>query len=156
MSKLLFNRPPLIIDPELACLVGGWEAMILQQIHYWLEINQESNRNYRDGYFWTFNTYQNWQRQFPFLSVKRIKKAILSLEAQGLLIADNFNSLKVDRTKWYRINYPALNSLKLVSGKRKLQDWVQQAKRLGLDPSDIKLYVNEKHQPDFRPEPQTA
>jgi hypothetical protein len=115
-SRLLFNKPPLTLDPDLAVMIGGWEAVVLQQIHYWLEINREAERNFRDGHYWTFNTYANWQKQFPWLSVKRIKCVITNLEKMNLLISDNFNSLKIDRTKWYRINYESLYSLEIVSG----------------------------------------
>ena len=116
MSKLLFNRPPMVMDPDLAVLVGGWESMFLQQIHYWVEINRESGRNYREGEYWTYNTYENWQKQFPWLSVRTIKRVIINLESKGLLITGNFNTLKIDRTKWYRIDYGALESMYVVSG----------------------------------------
>jgi hypothetical protein len=111
----------LLLDPDLATMIGGWEAVVLQQIHYWLEINQEANRNFRDGYYWTFNTYENWQKQFSWLSLKTIKRVITNLEKMDLLVSDNFNSLKIDRTKWYRINYDALYSLEIVSGNARVK-----------------------------------
>ena len=40
--------------------------------------------------------------------------------------------------------------------ERKLQEWIENAKRKGLDPGDIKLYINEDWKPEFRPEPQAA
>ena len=41
MSTLLNNRP-LILDKYLATLLGLNEALILQQVHYWLEINKKT------------------------------------------------------------------------------------------------------------------
>ena len=110
-SKLLFNKSPLIIDPELAVLIGLNESIVVQQVHYWLKINEEASRNFHDGHFWTYNTYNEWQKQFPFWNISTIKRVFASLEKAGYLISDNYNKLKVDRTKWYRIDYNKLQTL---------------------------------------------
>ncbi len=36
MAKLLLNEQPLVVLPELACKIGLNEAIILQQLNYWL------------------------------------------------------------------------------------------------------------------------
>ena len=109
-SKLLFNKRPLIVDIDLATAVGLNESIIIQQIHYWLITNEEANRNLHDGFYWTFNSYPEWQKQFPFWSESTVKRAITKLEKQGYLISGNYNKLKIDRTKWYRINYNKLQT----------------------------------------------
>jgi hypothetical protein len=110
MTKLLFDTQPLIIIPELAVLVGLNEAIILQQVHYWTEHNRKAGSNLKEGFTWTFNSYKDWQKQFPFWSTDTIKRAILKLEKLRLLISASFNSLKIDKTKWYRINYEILDA----------------------------------------------
>ncbi len=112
MSKLLFNTQPLVIEPELALLIGLNESIILQQIHYWIEINRKSDRNFRDGYHWTYNSYEAWREQFPFWSIETIKRTITKLENSGPLVSNNFNKAAWDRTKWYRIDYHTLETLK--------------------------------------------
>jgi len=111
MSKLLYNKQPLVIDSDLAKLIGLNETIILQQIKYWLRINEDTNKNFNDGYYWTYNSYEKWKKQFPFWSVKTIQRIISSLEKSGLLVTANYNTLKIDRTKWYRIDYKVLDSL---------------------------------------------
>jgi len=111
MSKLLLDEQPLLIMPQLACKIGLNESIILQQIHYWNQINQKMNNNYRDGQYWTFNSYEKWQLQFPFWSVKTIQRAIGNLEKFKLIISANYNKLKIDRTKWYRIDKNVLELL---------------------------------------------
>lgn len=111
MSKLLLNEQPLLVMPELATKIGLNESIILQQIHYWLEINKKSNTNYYDGRHWTFNSYDQWQNQFPFWSVRTIRRTISKLEISGLVISGNYNKLKIDNTKWYTINYKMLGNL---------------------------------------------
>jgi len=114
MSMLLLDEEPLVISRSLAILIGLNESIVLQQIHYWLKQNEKSKRNFRDGHFWTYNSYPEWQKQFPFWSESTVKRAITKLEKEGYLISGNYNKLKIDRTKWYRINYdmlqPSVNS----------------------------------------------
>lgn len=108
MSNLLFDERPLVIQPTLAKLLGSLdEAVILQQIHYWLE----KKTNIKDGRSWVYNSMTDWQKQFPWLSLKTVKRRFKNLEDKGLLITANYNQYKFDRTKWYSIDYQ--NLLKL-------------------------------------------
>lgn len=45
MSKL-FNTHPLVVDKQLATILGLNEALVLQHVNYWLEINKKKKRNY--------------------------------------------------------------------------------------------------------------
>ena len=110
--SLLISEPPLQVLPSLAVKIGLNEAIILQQVHYWL---LKSN-NIRDGYKWVYNSYSEWNKQFPFFSRNTMIRAFNSLEKQGLLITANYNKAGFDKTKWYRIDYE-----KLV-GKRSTQN----------------------------------
>jgi len=107
MSKLLIDEKPIMILPELAQKIGLHEAVLLQQIHYWLE----SSEHKREGKKWIYNTYPEWQKQLPFWSESTIKRAILSLEKQGLILTGNFNRKKMDKTKWYTVDYKVLEGL---------------------------------------------
>ncbi|MCU5412884.1 DnaD domain protein [Bacillus wiedmannii] len=107
MSKLLLDDEPLVILPKLAAAIGLNEAIILQQLHYWLE----KSKNVRDGFRWVYNTYEEWQKQFPFWSESTIKRTIKKLEGQHLIIVGKYNKLKIDNTKWYRIDYEVLQNI---------------------------------------------
>ncbi|MEH7915022.1 DnaD domain protein, partial [Staphylococcus pseudintermedius] len=107
MNKLLIDDYPIQVLPKLAETIGLNEAIILQQIHYWLN---NSNHRYDDKK-WIYNSYPEWQKQFPFWSLMTIKRAIYSLEKQELLIVGNYNKAKFDKTKWYSINYHTLESM---------------------------------------------
>lgn len=108
MSKLLLDEHPLMVMPQLAKAIGLNEAIILQQIHYWNEINKKTKNNFKDGYYWTFNSYEGWCEQFPFWSESTIKRAMKNLEKLEVVIVGNYNRIKIDRTKWYRIDYKKL------------------------------------------------
>lgn len=106
MGNLLLDDRPLVIQPKLIELLGDpTEAIILQQIHYWLV----NNINIKDGYSWVYNSIKDWNKQFKWLSEPTLKRKFKSLEDKGLLITGNYNKAKFDRTKWYRIDYDALD-----------------------------------------------
>lgn len=106
MSKLLIDQPPLQVLPKLAVKLGLNEAIILQQLHYWLE----RSVNIREGRKWIYNDYSAWQEQFPFWSESTIKRTFLSLEKLGIVISKQFEKYTSDHTrrnrrKWYTIDY---------------------------------------------------
>ena len=107
MSKLLIDDYPIQVLPKLAIEIGLNEAIILQQIHYWLN---QSNHNH-DGKKWIYNTYDDWNKQFPFWSVMTIRRTITSLEKQNLILIANYNKAGFDKTRWYSINYPVVESV---------------------------------------------
>ncbi|MBP1917214.1 putative phage protein (TIGR02220 family) [Lederbergia galactosidilyticus] len=107
MSKLLFDEHPLVILPSLAIHLGLNESIIIQQLHYWVN----SNGKTREGHKWVYNTYEDWQKQFPFWSISTIRRTITKLENADYIIVSNFNKLAIDKTKWYRINYDMLKGL---------------------------------------------
>ncbi|WP_052672570.1 hypothetical protein [Aliterella atlantica] len=98
---------PLLLPPDLAKEIGLHEAVILQQIHYWLE----KSNHLINGYRWIYNTYQAWQQQFPFLSLSAIRRAIARLEGMNLLKTERFDKRQWNQTKWYSINYQRLEVL---------------------------------------------
>jgi hypothetical protein len=107
VSKLLTNENPLIILPYLAKEIGLYEAIILQQIHYW--ILQE--RQFKDKRFWYYSSIRNWQIQFPFLSKRTLQRAFKKLKDQGLIITGRYNKMKADKTLWYSIDYEKLETI---------------------------------------------
>lgn len=106
MTKLLINENPLMVLPTLAKEIGLNEAIILQQIHYWLDAR--INQNFKEGKNWVYNSYSKWQEQFSFFSEITIRRSIKSLEKQGFLISKRFNLSSFNKTKWYTINYDKL------------------------------------------------
>lgn len=91
--------------PTLATIIGLNESIILQQVHYWLKIKEKSKQDYIDGHYWVYNTYEQWQEQFPFFSIRTLRRTFTSLEKMGLLLTGNYNKVKFDQTKWYTLDY---------------------------------------------------
>jgi len=116
MSKLLIDDKPVMVLPKLAVAIGLNEAIVLQQIHYWLKIFEEaqSTSHYHDGRWWVYNTREEWSKNFPWWKSEATAwRALTALRDSGLVIAGNYNKLKIDRTLWYTIDYKALDKLEL-------------------------------------------
>lgn len=109
--SFLFDSQPLVVNKDLATAIGLNEALVLQQIHYWLEINRQADKNSYDGCYWTYNTIAEWQEQFPFFSYDTVKRTLKKLRDAGLLLTGNYNRKKMDRTIWYTINYTRLDEI---------------------------------------------
>ena len=158
MSRLLIKESPVMIIPSLAVKIGLNEAVVLQQIHYWLGISKHQI----EGRTWVYNTYEEWQKQLPFWSVSTIKRTILSLEMKGLLLSANFNAMKMDKTKWYSIDYEKLQELEDSTIERPASPTpdaaTEETKGLEVSPSVKKIipfaeiihYLNEKTGKNFR------
>lgn len=107
-QRLLISEPPLQVIPSLATILKSSDkAIMLQQIHYWLQ----RSTNIVDGHRWVFNTVKGWHEQFPWLAEKTVQRYLKDLCNKGLLITANYNKANFDRTKWYRIDYDALDKL---------------------------------------------
>jgi uncharacterized phage protein (TIGR02220 family) len=111
MSKLLVNENPLMIIPSLAVKIGLNEAVILQQVHYWLVSSKHVNEERK----WINNTYKDWQKLVPFWSESTVKRTIKSLKDLGVLLTGNWNESKLDKTKWYSIDYEKLEQFEIGS-----------------------------------------
>jgi hypothetical protein len=109
-SPLLIQEPPLQVLPSLAVAVGLEEAIVLQQLHYWM-MNPKVGE-WHDDMKWIYNTYEQWHANFPFWSASGIRKFISRLESQDLILStDTYNEDPRDRTKWYTLNYELLSEL---------------------------------------------
>ena len=112
VSMYLFDEQPILANKTLARELGLNEALVLQQINYWIEINKKSGNNYVDGKYWTYNSIRAWQeKDFDYMSIDTVKRTFAKLEKMGFLLVGNFNKDPRDKTKWYTINEEKLNQL---------------------------------------------
>lgn len=112
--ELLINKDKVVMaSVDLACVIGDCEeAIVLNQVSYWIERYKEINRNYKDGRFWVYNSYQKWHDDnFPFWHPSKIQRIFKSLENKGLLLSANLNNAGFDKTKWYTIDYEELQKM---------------------------------------------
>lgn len=102
----------IVVDTRLVEKVGYNESVVLSQIHYWVQLNKSQGKNYYDGRYWTYNSFEGWHKHFFWWSISTIKRIFSELEKNGYLVVGCYNKNGVDRTKWYSINYDKLPELK--------------------------------------------
>lgn len=101
-----------LVRKKLAKAIGLNEAIVLNQLHYWIEKNRRKGKNHYDNSYWVYNTYDEWQQQdFEYWSVDTVKRTFTKLEKLGLVISGNYNKMPMDRTKWYTIDYEKVEEL---------------------------------------------
>lgn len=112
-GSLLLDSQPLVIIKELACEIGLNEAIVFQQLHYWIRNAQSAKRenNHKRGRWWVYNSIREWQEQFPFWSENTIRRALGKLEEKKLVISAQLSEKKTDRRKWYAIDYEEYTEL---------------------------------------------
>ncbi len=99
------QEAPLLVQPTLAKVAGLHEAIFLHKLDYWLH----RRPHLRDDRYWVYNTYEEWNNQFPFWSIRTIKRIVSGLRKDGIIeTTDRYNSIPVDRTLWYTICYETL------------------------------------------------
>ncbi|MBN9344122.1 MAG: hypothetical protein J0H87_07140 [Holosporales bacterium] len=123
-SRLLVEETPLQLLPTLATKVGLNEAIILQQMHYWL--TSRHNKNFINNRTWVYNSYEDWHQQFPFWSKETIKRTIYSLEKQKLIVSCKLHEQRLDHRKWYTINYQELKGIKPRNNRLSQNDTIEQ------------------------------
>jgi hypothetical protein len=103
--SLLISEPPLQVLPSLAKAIGLNEAIVLQQIQYWIALEQGIEK---EGRRWIYNSVEEWRKQFPFWSTDTIQRTLQSLRDKGLVDAQKLSSDKWKHTLYYSINYNSL------------------------------------------------
>lgn len=114
MNIWLMDEQPVVVDRGLARIIGFSEAVVITQLHQWIEYNRKHKKNYKDGYYWTYGSMEKMHEEyFDILgSVRTVRRIFKKLEKNGYLIVDNYNKLNFDKTSWYRVNYEKFNELK--------------------------------------------
>lgn len=101
MRALLLNEQPLLVLRSLAVKIGLNQAIVLQQLHFLLSV-ENNGRVLKDGYRWVYNTMTQWREQFfPFWSDEALQLAFSKLETAGLIKTCQPEG-RVSRTKYYR------------------------------------------------------
>lgn len=123
MSMFLFDETPIFANPTLAKAIGLNEALVLQQLNYWIEVNRKTGKNFHEGRYWTYNSIRAWKEDnFDYLSLDTVKRTFARLVKSGYLLTGNFNKDPRDKTKWYTINEEKLEELYFKIREEKLDN----------------------------------
>ena len=92
---------------------GIEEAIIFNDLYFWCLHNKQNNQNLfisekedektRSPKYWTYSSCNALEENYEYMNKSKIYRVIKHLEEEGLIISDEFNKVKFDRTKWYAI-----------------------------------------------------
>ncbi len=88
---------------EVATKYGMLEAVLLENINFWVAKNKANEKKFYDGFYWTYNSITALSKLFPYASRATIFRALHNLEDAGLILAGNYNKDASDKTKWYTL-----------------------------------------------------
>ena len=118
-ASWLYAKNPVVVDKDLAGVVGLNEAILLRRIGDQLYVSGKDI----DGRRWIKRTVSEFlEKDFPFWSRSTIRRTIDNCEKKGLLLKGNLSSSKFDKISWYSINDDKLDEMMnnaFVNGGRK-------------------------------------
>ncbi len=84
-------------------------AVILQQLHYWL---QKDVGVVIDGVRWVYNSFESWVRnQFKWLSVWQFRKSMSLLRSLGIVNVIRYKAKCWNQTNYYTLDYDRLHEV---------------------------------------------
>lgn len=90
-------------DVRVAVEYGVTEAILLNNIFFWVEKNKANEQGFHDGRYWTYNTVKAFAALFPYLTGKQVRNALNKLKREGLVVTGNYSENQYDRTLWYSL-----------------------------------------------------
>ncbi len=88
---------------EIAAKYGMLEAVLFENISYWVEKNKANDVHFHDGCYWTYNSSRAFAEMFPYASSRTISRALHHLCDEGLVITGDYNNSPYDKTLWYTL-----------------------------------------------------
>lgn len=98
-------------DVDIAAEYGMLEAVILNNLYFWVMKNEANETNYHDGYYWTYNSVKAFEKLFPYASGRKIRNALKHLEGEEIIATGNYNKSAYDRTMWYTVTEKGISIL---------------------------------------------
>ena len=90
-------------DVDIAKKYGIEEAILLQNLYFWIEKNKANNKHFYNDTYWTYNSKKAFADLFPYMTPRKIDYTLKNLIDNGLIITGNFNANATDRTLWYSL-----------------------------------------------------
>lgn len=141
-------------DVELAKEYGILEAILMQNIYFWIEKNIANKKHFYDDRYWTYNSRKAFSEMFPYASEKQIRRALEKLENLNILITGNYNKQWSDRTLWYSFSDIGLSIVqkRQMQLSKKTNDKCPNGQMANAQEGKAIPYINTDNKPDNKQE----
>ena len=99
-------------NTEIAKQYGLEEAILLENIYFWVKKNKANNQNYHNNKYWSYNSIKAFKLLFDYMSESKIYRALKKLEEVGLIEIGDFNADRYKRPSWYTVTDKTLKLYK--------------------------------------------
>ena len=106
----------LIVNKPLCRALSVGPAICLGKLAHWLRHNEryasrQNDNHFRDGRWWSWNTYAEWEADIEIYSKSSIIRYFNDLEGLGVVLSSTeYNQKGYDQTKWYSIDESAYSA----------------------------------------------
>lgn len=109
---------------ELATKYGIEEAILIENIYFWISKNGANKVHLHEGRYWTYNSRKAFADLFPYINESKIRRAFgllcngkIDIDSKEyvikpILIKGNFNKTDFDQTNWYAFSDYGIETLK--------------------------------------------
>ena len=93
-----------IYNSDLKLIKDPVKKVLYSKIKNWIYRNEDKNKksHFKNGHWWTYGTYEYWAEECG-LEIGTVGIHLRQLVKSGILINDNHNRMKSDKTYWYRL-----------------------------------------------------
>jgi len=78
-------------NTDHAVKYGIEEAIVINNLVFWITKNKANRKHYLNDRTWTYNTYKAFSEIFPYWNEHKIKRILDSLVNQGVILRENYN-----------------------------------------------------------------
>ena len=94
-----------IFNSDIAEEFGGVDnAVFINNIHFWVTKNAANKVHLHEGKYWTYNSYDAFEKLFPFWTKKQVRRIVQNCEKIGAIEVANFSSSAKNRVLWYSVS----------------------------------------------------
>lgn len=90
-------------DVELAAKFGLNNAIFLQDLAYWIEVNKKRDQAFRDGRYWTYSTTEELANRHPYWTKNQIRHIVDTCKQSGWIVVEHYDKSNYNRRNWYSI-----------------------------------------------------
>lgn len=90
-------------DVDIALKYGLNEAILLNNISFWVMKNEANEQNFFEGKYWTYNSAKAFSKLFPYMSARTIQRVLKNLVDEGLILVNKFSDDPMKRTNYYTL-----------------------------------------------------
>ena len=79
------------------------KALLMQHIRFWCNQNEGRESHTHEGKTWMYQSASDMCHHYRYWSRQKISRLLRDMEADGLIVSANYNSIGYDQTKWYAL-----------------------------------------------------